>query len=71
MSYGKPKYAFKIGDRIKVDLKRNGKLLDGEVIGIAPRIGALTAGSIEWLVFVDGGNSNGRWVSEAYIEVAS
>jgi len=70
MAYGKPTLTLKTGDRVKVDLRRNGKPRDGVVIYVAPRIGALCAGSVEWMVRITEGAPREQWVSEACIEVA-
>lgn len=65
MPYGKPKLTIQVGDRVQVDLRNNGKLLDGELTSDKPRISALCAGSIEWLIRVEGKQE--RWVSESLI----
>lgn len=67
MSYGKPKLTLKVGDRVLVDRRNNGVYRAGEVTRDQPRISALCAGSIEWLVRADDGE---RWTSETLIKVS-
>ena len=68
MAYGVPTLKLKAGDQVKVDLRRNGKIRLGVVASDIPRTGVLCAGSVEWLIRLEGGAYNVQYVSEACIE---